>query len=134
MSNPNVCLQLRVKCYLSNGCELAQPCETRITAYDDASSSGTHFRVDFEVKHAGEVIFPRGQLWVRIPVGHGTDSLYAKEAVLSSVAMKPTYPDDDFFADYTPEQLAWVKAHGDALNSEREDRYCDENGNPRRSA
>lgn len=125
MSNPNVCFRIRVK--LSG-------LTAHITAYDDAPSTGTHQRVDFEVRHFSTVIFPRGQLWVGIPAGHCTDSDYAKGAVLSCVAMRPGDIDADFFADYKPEQLAWVTLYSDEINGAREHRYCDENGNVRKSA
>lgn len=124
----NVCFRLRVK--LSDGL-------TTITAYDgghDGDFTVTHQRVDLEVKHRGQVIFSRGQLWVGIPSGHCTDSPYAKDAVLSAVATKPGDTDADFFAYYTPDQLAWVKRHSDEINGVRQHRYCDDSGSVRKSA
>ena len=123
---------LRIKLYCLKGDKLVT-----ITAYDDQwHMQGTHGRIDIEVKHGSELVFPRGVLWIGVPkaLGHGSDSLYAKEAVMACVALKPGDTDDDHFAGYTPEQLAWVKEHGEALDMERERRYCDEDGNVRKSA
>jgi|1185.fasta_scaffold00699_8 hypothetical protein len=106
-----------------------------IRAYDhNARMQDTHNRVDIEVRHDGEVIFPLGQLYVGIPKsgGHSTDGTYAKEAVLSCVAMKPGDTDAEYFIGYTIAQLDWAREHSDALSMEREHRYCDEDGNPRR--
>jgi hypothetical protein len=102
-----------------------------IRAYDhNARLQDSHNRVDIEVRHDGEVIFPLGQLYVGIPKsgGHSTDGTYSKEAVLSCVAMKPGDTDAEYFVDYTPAQLDWINEHGEALGMEREFRYCDENG------
>jgi hypothetical protein len=47
--------------------------------------------------------------------------------------MRPGDTDRDYFADYTPEQLAWAEQHGEALSIEREARYCDANGNVKKA-
>lgn len=133
MSNPNVAFTLRIRLYTREH-------DSRlitITAYDDQwSMQGTHGRVDLEVRHGSTVVFPRGVLWIGIPkgLGHGSDSLYAKEAAMSCVAIKPGDTDDEHFSGYTPEQLAWVTEHGEALDIERESRYSDEKGSVRKSA
>lgn len=103
-----------------------------IYAYDNCRPSwdeSGRVRIEVEVRHGGKVIFPRGVLYCAL---HGTsDGLKARELVMSLVAMRPGDTDDDYFADYTPEQLAWANEHGESLGIEREIRYCDENGNPR---
>lgn len=105
-----------------------------IRAYDhNARLQDSHNRVDIEVRQGGKVVFPLGQLYVGIPKasGHATDGLYAKEAVMSCVAMAPGDTDADYFASYTSEQLDWARENGEALGMERETRYCDANGNPK---
>ena len=94
--------------------------------------SAGRVKLTCEVKHGSEVIFPAGQLYCAL---HGTsDGIEAKELVMSLVAMRPGDTDADYFADYTPDQLAWATEHGETLSMERERRYCDENGNVRKEA
>lgn len=59
-----------------------------------------------------------------MPAGTCLDGIEAKEGVLSLVAMKPGDTDEEYFADYTEEQLAFAKEYGEALSCEREARYC----------
>ncbi|HEY6117460.1 MAG TPA: hypothetical protein VI172_16020 [Candidatus Dormibacteraeota bacterium] len=94
--------------------------------------SAGRVKLTVEVRHGGKVIFPVGRLCCAL---HGSsDGIAAKELVMSLVAMRPGDTDADYFAGYTPEQLAWVTEHGEALGIEREARYCDEDGNPRKEA
>jgi hypothetical protein len=57
---------------------------------------------------------------------------------MALVAMHPSDGngvDNEYYADYTPAQIAWVEAHGEALDMVRQDRYCDpETGECRRTA
>lgn len=76
-------------------------------------------------------LFPRECFHVGVPAHQTIDGLDARELVLSLFAMKPGDADDEFFADYTPEQLAFVEAFGEELDFERGRRYLDENGNIR---
>lgn len=59
---------------------------------------------------------------------HGTsDGIKAKELILSLVGMAPDArggEGDDYYADYTSEQIAWANEHWEALGMERETRYC----------
>lgn len=150
MSNPNIAFTLRIRLYRP---EYDARIVT-ITAYNgflpaDIDESGTgrsgsnpygwtsgwdsagRVKLTCEVKQGSEVIFPAGQLRCAL---HGcSDGIEAKELVMSLVAMRPGDTDADYFADYTPEQLEWVTAHGEALGMEREHRYCDESGNVRKS-
>jgi hypothetical protein len=103
-----------------------------ITAYDDLVpgwDSAGRVRLTCEVKHGRAVVFPKGQLTCALHAA--SDGIKAKGLVMSLVAMRPGDTDADYFADYTPDQLAWVTEHGEALSMERETRYCDENGNVR---
>jgi hypothetical protein len=97
-----------------------------------------HTRVDCELRWrsatstnrtkrgAAPCVFERGQVYVGIP-GHQTiDGRYAREAVLSALAVKPGDTDSDYFEDYTPEQLEWTSAHGEDLSLEAAGRYGDE--------
>jgi hypothetical protein len=87
-----------------------------------------HTRIDVEVRMGGKTIFPRGATYCAVPSGTTTDGTYAKELVLSLVALKPGDTDADYFADYTPEQLAFAEEYGEGLSCEAQFRYCDENG------
>lgn len=131
MSNPNVAFTLRIP-LRSN---LAPVGRVTITAYDDLVpqwDSAGRVRLTVEVKHGRAVIFPKGQLTCAL---HGTsDGIKAKELVMALVAMRPGDTDADYFEDYTAEQLAWVTEHGEAIGIEREARYCDQNGEVRKSA
>ena len=84
-----------------------------------------HHRIDVEVRHAGRVIFPRGATWCAVNRWTSIDGIDAKELVLSLVAMKPGDTDDECFAHYTADQLAFAEQYGEELSSEREFRYCD---------
>lgn len=95
------------------------------------SASG-HTRIDVEVRHNGRIVFPVGATWCAVPAGCTTDGIRAKELVLATIAMRPGDTDSEYFASYTPEQLAFSERYGEELSCERERRYCDENGNVRK--
>lgn len=108
-----------------------------ITAYDDLVpgwDSAGRVRLTCEVKHGSVVVFPKGQLTCALHAA--SDGIQAKELVMSLVAMHPSharYRQDFLDQGYTPEQLAWVEAHGEALDGEREARYCNpEDGSVRK--
>lgn len=61
------------------------------------------------VSQGDTMIFPRGQLYC------ATWDSDPREVVTSLVAMEPGNIDPDYFADYTPEQLAWAMRNGEAL-------------------
>ena len=103
-----------------------------IHAFEGEWQSGNHTKIDVEVRQGGKVVFPRGTLYCGIPGHSSIDGNYAKEAVLSLVAMKPGDTDREYFADYTPEQLEWAERYGDDLSAIGQLRYCDENGNVRK--
>jgi hypothetical protein len=95
-----------------------------VTAYDGLGwDSAGRVRLTVEVRHAGRVIVPRGQLTCAL---HGTsDGTSARELVLALVGMKPGDTDRDYFEGYTPAQLEWARTHGETIDCEREFRYCD---------
>ena len=127
-SNPNVAFQLRLRPYRKEH----DARTITVTAFDDAGwDSAGRIKMEYEVKHGKDVIFPRGTLYGAV---HGaSDGIRAKEHALACVEMKPGDTDADYFAGYTPEQLEWVAAHGDAISMIRSDRYCDpETGDCRR--
>lgn len=138
MSKPNVAFTLRIRLYRKEH----DPRLLIITAYDhNWSMADTHGRIDVEVKHGGEVIFPLGQLYCAVSkaCGHSSDGMAAKELVMSLVAMHRSAgggEGEDYYYGYTPVQIQWSEAHGQALDVERMERYCDQNGEvrkPRRS-
>jgi hypothetical protein len=90
-----------------------------IHAFDaNVTDSTGHSRIDVEVRIGGKTIFPRGATWCGMPRGTTLDGIEAKELVLSLVAMRPGDTDDDYFDNYTPEQLAFAVEYGEALGCE----------------
>ena len=100
----------------------------------DGGPAGTHHRIDVEVRADGKLVFPRGATYCAVPGHTPIDGIDARETVLSLVAMKPGDTDEEYFASYTPEQLAFAVEHGEEIDTVRSERYCDENGNVRRVA
>lgn len=96
-----------------------------IRAYNANEVSGSHNQINVEVRQGGKVIFPRGTLYCGLTQNYSLDGVHAKELVMSLVAMKLGDTDSDYFASYTPEQLAWADTYGDLLTTTRESRYCD---------
>lgn len=92
-----------------------------------------HMRIDVEVWHDGACVFPRGATYCAVPRGTSIDGVDARELVLSLVAIKPGDTDDEYFSQYTPAQLAFAEAYGEEIGIVREIRFCDENGNVKRS-
>lgn len=91
-------------------------------------SSG-HNRIDIVVRHMGRTrlltIFPKGQLYCRLPRGMPINGIAAKEMVLACVSMKPGDTDGEYFHDYSRVQLAWAKRYGEEIDMFRLDTYCD---------
>lgn len=119
------CFTLRVRLYNNDKCLIV------IRAFDDAGwDEAGRVKLNVEVRHDGKVIFPKGQLTCAL---HGSSNgIEAKELVMSLVAMHPSGgggEGEDYYTDYSPEQLAWAEEYGEALDWERQCRYCDENGN-----
>lgn len=121
MSDPNCCFTLRVKP------DYRKPATIIVNVFDDLGwDSAGRVKLTCEVRWAGEVIFPRKQLHCAL---HGSsDGLKARELVLSLLAMHPgdgNGVDDDFYEGYSKEQLDFVITHGEAIDMERQSRYCD---------
>lgn len=133
MSNPNIAFTLRIPLRMPG--EYRRSANCIIRAYDDLVpqwDDAGRIRLTCEVRHDGKVVFPKGKLTCAL---HGTsDGIAARELVLSMVATRPGDTDADYFADYTPEQLGWVTEHGETLGMEAARRYCDQDGNVRKSA
>jgi hypothetical protein len=106
-----------------------------IRAFDGGPERGNGNRIDVEVCQGGKVIFPIGKLYCGTPAcgGMSLDGIAAKELVMSTVATKPGDTDEEYFRGYTAAQLGWVTEYGETLAAIREFRYCDENGNVRKS-
>lgn len=102
-----------------------------ITAWDAGFQAPNHTRLDLGLKVQGRTLFERGAMYCGAP-GCADDDR-AKELATSCFCLKPGDTDADFFASYTPEQLAWVTAHAEELDMARADRFCDpETGEVRR--
>ncbi len=114
----NVAFTLRIRLYTQDKRQVV------IRAFDDAGwDSAGRVKLNVEVRHGGKVIFPKGQLYCAL---HGTsDGIAARELVLSLVAMKPGDTDEEYFKDYSPEQLDWVAEFAEPLDYARQARYCD---------
>jgi hypothetical protein len=110
-----------------------------IRAFEGRRTEPNHTRIECELwlgspRKNRQPLFPRKDFHVGLVNGNSLDGIEAKELVLSLFCLKPGDTDDEFFKDYTPEQLAFFKDNGDELGLIRETRYCDENGNVRRAS
>lgn len=56
---------------------------------------------------------------------HATDSDETMKAIMDFVTLKPGDTDDDYFKDYTQEQLDFVEQYADALYTEVHKRWRD---------
>jgi hypothetical protein len=95
-----------------------------IHAFEGRVMSPNHTRVDVEVSLNREVIFDRGTLYCGIPAQHSLDGVHARENVLSLVAMKPGDTDDEYFENYSTDQLEFADRFGEELSLARETTYC----------
>jgi hypothetical protein len=129
VSDPNQAFTLRIFPFLRSH----DPRAIVIRAFDDLGwDSAGRVKLTCEVRHGGRVIFPRGQLTCAL---HGTsDGIRAREMATYLVGMKPGDTDADYFADYTPEQLAWAEEYAEHVHIAGQNRYCDETGEPKRGA
>ena len=98
-----------------------------VRCYDDLGwDSAGRIKLTYEVRYAGEIIFPRGQLYSAVHCASDSDE--AKAHVLSHLAMHPgdgSGVDDEFYAGYTEQQLDFVITHGETIEMIRDERYCD---------
>jgi hypothetical protein len=113
-----------LKCFMGHGrcfCAVIQAYEGPETSAGGRNS--THTTLYCSLTFNGWTGFPRESFYVGIPHGHGLDGDYAKAAVMGLFALKPGDTDDEFFADYTPEQLAFVERYGEELSIVARERY-----------
>lgn len=87
--------------------------------------TNSHMYFTVEVKQGEETIFPKGRLYAGISTfaGHSIDGDAAKKLTLELVAMKPGDTDEEYFADYTPDQLEWASENGEWLSYIAAERY-----------
>lgn len=97
-----------------------------IRAFESHKASlrnSTHTTLDLELRFKGKDIFPKGAVYIGIPVQHPIDGKYAKGCAVRAFALKPGDTDADFFADYTPDQIAFVTHFGEHLDVEASNRF-----------
>lgn len=103
---------------------------TTVVAYADGFDARGAQKYLVEVLVAGRLLFPAAGpgavLWGAFAPTWDSKGTDAKRHVLDHLACAPGDTDDDCFAEYTPAQLAWVKAHGDELRAVMFDRYGDD--------
>jgi hypothetical protein len=125
-NDPSFLFELRYTLYIPS----AGPSQVLIRAWEasryDADGrprypNSNHTRLDCELRYNGQVIFAKGDTYCATPGCIDDDD--AKELVTSLFCMKPGDTDSDYFESYTPEQLAWVEQHADALEALKYDRY-----------
>lgn len=56
----------------------------------------------------------------------------AIECCLTFASLQPGDTDQEFFDDYSPEQLEFAHEHGETLSAVNESRFRDKNGNPKK--
>lgn len=96
-----------------------------VRAFEAGNDKDGRTTLTVEVRLNGKVIFPQGVLICGLPLS-GRASIDGKEAkslVLSLVGMKPGDTDEEFFAHYSAEQLAFVSKFGDYFEMEARYRY-----------
>lgn len=82
-----------------------------------------HTTIEFELVVAGSVLWPRGSTTIGTPAHVSVDGDEAKALALSLFELRPGDTDADFFADYTPEQLAFVERYSDSFWCARTERF-----------
>ena len=76
-----------------------------------------------QLRFDGRTIFDPESFAIGMPPWDSIDGPKAKAAVLGWMSVKPGDTDDDFFEDFTPEQLDFVQQYGEALSLAREERF-----------
>lgn len=98
-----------------------------ITAFEDGVDSRGAVKYRLRVTDGKDEVFspegPGAVLWGAFSPYDSCDGEEAKRAVLTHVALKPGDTDDEFFADYTADQINWVECHGEELSIVAFDRY-----------
>lgn len=82
-----------------------------------------HTTIDLELLANGKVLWSRGSTTVGTPAHVSIDGPEAKALALSLFELKSGDTDADFFADYTPAQLAFVERYSDSFWCARTERF-----------
>lgn len=88
-----------------------------------ASNRFGHTTIELELRFAGKTLWPRGSTTVGTPAHVSVDGDEAKALALSLFELKPGDTDAEFFADYTPEQLDFVRTYSDEIMMARWARF-----------
>jgi hypothetical protein len=84
-----------------------------------------YYTDDASGKRRYRTIFKRGATWCGVNRWTSLDGKEARELVLSLLSMKPGDTDPEYFASYTPAQLAFASRYGEELDMVRMDRFGD---------
>lgn len=74
-------------------------------------------------KRRYRTVFKRGDTWCGVNRWTSIDGKEARALVLALLAMKPGDTDDEYFASYTPAQLAFAERYGEEIDMTRMDRF-----------
>lgn len=80
----------------------------------------------YQLKQGGKLLFS-GEDFGPAPM-HCIDSDHAVEALMSFLTLRPGDTDEDYFKNYTPEQLAFCDEHAEALSACVQDWFDRRNG------
>jgi hypothetical protein len=95
-----------------------------VCLYDRVSFDDRHY--PYQLKRGGTMLF-EGADFGPAPM-HCIDSDHAVEALMSFLTLRPGDTDEDYFKNYTPEQLAFCDEHAEALNACVQDWFDRRNG------
>jgi hypothetical protein len=60
---------------------------------------------------------------------HAIDGNGCVESLMGFLTLRPGDTDDEYFANYTPEQKEYAEQYAESLSCEVQNRFCDEDGN-----
>ena len=94
-----------------------------LTLYDPhlPQNGRSQYPLGYVLRMDGVILF-RGEDYGCSPL-HCIDSDASVEGVMSFLTLRPGDTDRDYFADYTPEQLAYCAEHAEALSCYIVDRF-----------
>src|SRR4051794_15616928 len=90
----------------------------RVEMFDNPDRVFGKWKVPFKFRHKGRLIF---ESYVGASPLHSTDGAETLAAILTFCSLRPGDTDAEFFADYTPRQLAWCRRWGETLGMYAED-------------
>jgi hypothetical protein len=117
MRDPNICRVVRFAPYRKG----AGPTFT-LTLWDgnygrfDSGQEKTRYRLTMTEAGKTTVLF-EGHDFGRAP-SDASDSDGAVKGIMGFLTLRPGDTDADYFAEYTPEQLAFAQSHAEALSME----------------